>query len=103
MATTKVKSLKSLPRTIRFKVTQEDIDNGIAGSCILCPIAWALGRYLTSRGLEYSRFSVDSYLNITLHNTVVYYKCLDRANAFMSDFDGGIEVYPFTCYAKLIK
>lgn len=76
-------------------ITQEDIDNGVARSCIKCPIALALNRqaqlnfiYVDTRD-RFSRCVVeyDIFKEIDLPH---------KAFLFMKAFDQGKPVKPFS-------
>lgn len=79
--------------TITIEVTQEDIDAGRKGNCYLCPIALAAARV----------FNLDvsvgaSWLSVEASNgaEVAMFKLPQAARTFVTLFDGGHPVAPFT-------
>jgi hypothetical protein len=80
---------------MRIEVTQEDIDNGLRGNCRQCPIALVVARstgalYVSvNSGIQWSYFrgcvSPEHWRRIPL-----------EVFRFMSDFDRGRPVEPFS-------
>jgi hypothetical protein len=79
---------------MKVKITQDDIDNGIAWDCHHCPLANAINR---ARG-----FIRRFFLGPAVIQTYRYKLCLlgkwrvlpDRAMAWTNDFDHGMKVNP---------
>jgi hypothetical protein len=63
---------------VKIQVTQEDIDNGLAGSCRLCPVAKAIGRH-TGLPVRVSGFGYavidgnDIFLPIEVETFISYF------------------------------
>src|SRR5690348_452339 len=80
-------------QTFQIEVTQEDIDKGLKGNCSACPIALAVNRTIPG-----ANSTVSDMFN---H---VYCPGVSRKNAdtpddaawFISDFDDGKPVEPFS-------
>lgn len=72
-------------------VTQEDIDKGVISSCVACPIALAVGRFMPDSGFIVCANAIDftSPLGDLIHLPI-------EAVKFISDFDKGRPVQPFT-------
>lgn len=78
---------------IRVEVTQRDIDKGYANSCKSCPVALALRRVFHT-----AKVDVDSFfITIKGHHHMVTTDVL----SFMSDFDRGLRVKPFTFFLEV--
>lgn len=77
---------------MRITVTQEHIDKGLPGMTDECPIALAV------KALGYDRVCVDDEsVEASRGEGRLFYGYLsDEATQFVHDFDGEIDVEPFT-------
>lgn len=72
---------------MKISVTQEDIDYGIPGSCLHCPVAIALERYTGDTCEVWGGGAV----NLKDLSTI---DLPEKVNEFIQDFDEGNPVHP---------
>ena len=79
---------------ITVEVTQEDIDHGVKGNCVKCPIAKAIGRAAgnTDCGVGITR----AHLYSGHERGLISFKLPIEAQNFIERFDDGFEVQPFS-------
>ncbi len=83
-------------KTIKIEVTQDDIDNGLQGNCISCPIGRAINRLLNQ-----NYFGRATYDLVKIHSKpscgVVYvYPMPIHGGNFITSFDKCYKVKPFS-------
>ena len=82
-----------MTKTKRIRVLRRDIKNGKIGDCKLCPVALATRR---ARIMPLSNIDVGGYaLDFDGHWRVPI-----EVAAFVTDFDNGLPVQPFSFLAK---
>ena len=91
---------------MKIEVTRHDIDYGVRGEYLLCPIARAVKRKINGEVMVYrddiSIFTTDiirRYRYYKLQN----YKLPQKAKHFIKRFDDGKKVKPFTFEARKTK
>lgn len=93
-------------KTVTIEVTQEDIDNGQKCSTSLCPIALASARCFANAGVMDTRLSDAPMVSVksicmwhkgeNWTKTFMAIKLPQEASTFITDFDKGKEVVPFS-------
>jgi hypothetical protein len=92
----------SKTKTYTIEVTQEDIDNGVAWECGKCPVALAAKRVLPfkphvrSLAIYRKRRQQPSWRYGWYYIKVFAVDLPQEARDFISDFDHGVFVTPFS-------
>lgn len=81
---------------LKIDVTAEDIAKGIQNDCEACPIALALSRAVP--GADF--IEVDGDANYELDDVTYYARFPESAKNFVTRFDAGETVEPFTFEAE---
>ena len=75
---------------VQVEVTQEDIDAGLIGSCMRCPLALAIIRRLDRADIEVKRF------RYSIGHSNFWWPLPAECSLFVQQFDGCYPVAPFT-------
>lgn len=78
---------------MKIHVTQEDIDRGIALSCLACPVARAVQRYVGTSQVEAYGFGILAFDDD--YHQVAKYHTPRSVMQFMRRFDAHGSVRPF--------
>lgn len=82
---------------MKFHVTQNHIDRGVAGNSCLCPVALCMAQALPT-GTQIGVSSGSAWVRQTLHRDPKWssHTLPGEASDFIATFDADGEVYPFS-------
>jgi hypothetical protein len=86
----------NFPQTITISVTADDIAQGKQRDCRRCPIACAVRRAFPHAVVDVDEADINIWKSGLIAETFREYVLPDEAREFISAFDAGESVKPFT-------